>query len=161
MSGEKAKCIGDKIWQGVKSFKQIGRQTVYNLEVEGDNSYTANNIIVHNCQAFSFSGKMKGMSTKQGEEVYTIERYLELKREGFQFEGQSYLFWEYMRILNEVRKYNPNVFFLLENEDVREVGALPVPCYRCTWSAYQLCSCVGTTKKAYLLEQYPNKASQW
>ena len=120
MSGEKAKCIGDKIWQGVKSFKQIGRQTVYNLEVEGDNSYTANNIIVHNCQAFSFSGKMKGMSTKQGEEVYTIERYLELKREGFQFEGQSYLFWEYMRILNEVRKYNPNVFFLLENVKMLE-----------------------------------------
>lgn len=29
--------------------------------------------------------------------------------------GQSYLFWEYMRILTEVRKYNPDVKFLLEN----------------------------------------------
>lgn len=52
------------------------------------------------CQSFSFSGKMKGMSTAQGEEIYTLEHYLRLKREGFEFEGQSYLFWEYMRILS-------------------------------------------------------------
>ena len=47
---------------------------------------------------------MKGMSTKSGEEIYTLEHYLELKRQGFEFEGQSYLFWEYMRILTELRK---------------------------------------------------------
>lgn len=46
------------------------------------------------CQSFSFSGKMKGMSTAQGEEIYTLDRYLELKSQGFEFEGQSYLFWE-------------------------------------------------------------------
>ena len=34
---------------------------------------------------------------------------------GFEFEGQSYLFWEYMRILTDIRKYNPDVKFLLEN----------------------------------------------
>jgi intein/homing endonuclease len=27
--------------------------TVYNIEVENDNSYTANNCIVHNCQDIS------------------------------------------------------------------------------------------------------------
>jgi len=32
-------------------------QTVYNLEVEEDNSYTVNNIVVHNCQPFSSSGQ--------------------------------------------------------------------------------------------------------
>ena len=72
------------------------------------------------CQSFSMSGKMKGMSTEQGEEVYTLDRYLELKSQGFKFEGQSYLFWEYMRILTELRKYNPNILFFLENVEMLE-----------------------------------------
>lgn len=73
------------------------------------------------CQNFSFSGGMKGMSVKtRNEEVYTLERYLELKEKGFEFEGQSYLFWEYMRILTELRKYNPNIYFLLENVKMLE-----------------------------------------
>ena len=70
------------------------------------------------CQSFSFSGKMKGMSTTQGEEIYTLNRYLELKSQGFEFEGQSYLFWEYMRILKELRNYNPNIYFFLENVEM-------------------------------------------
>lgn len=70
------------------------------------------------CQSFSFSGKMKGMSTTQGEEIYTLNRYLELKSQGFEFEGQSYLFWEYMRILTELRNYNPNIYFFLENVEM-------------------------------------------
>jgi len=63
------------------------------------------------CQSFSFAGTRKGMSTEQGEEITTLERYLELKSEGFAFSGQSYLFWEFVRILRET---NPR-YFLLEN----------------------------------------------
>lgn len=63
------------------------------------------------CQSFSFAGKRKGMSTKDEQEILTLEHYLELKAEGFEFEGQSYLFWEYMRLLNEVKPK----YFLLEN----------------------------------------------
>lgn len=70
------------------------------------------------CQSFSFAGKRVGMSTTDKEEIYTLNRYLELKEEGFQFEGESYLFWEYMRILTDIRKYNPNVLFLLENVEM-------------------------------------------
>ena len=114
------KVIGDKIWYNAKMLTPCERQTVYNLEVDEDNSYTANNIVVHNCQSFSFSGKMKGMATSQGEEIYTLDRYLELKQQGFEFEGQSYLFWEYMRILTELRKYNPNILFFLENVEMLE-----------------------------------------
>ena len=33
---------------------------VYNLEVEEDHSYTANTVIVHNCQDFSQAGKQAG-----------------------------------------------------------------------------------------------------
>lgn len=70
------------------------------------------------CQSFSFAGKRVGMKTTENEEIYTLERYLQLKQEGFEFEGQSYLFWEYMRILTELRRYNPNVLFLLENVEM-------------------------------------------
>jgi len=63
------------------------------------------------CQSFSFAGKRKGMSTKDEQEILTLEHYLQLKKEGFEFEGQSYLFWEYMRLLNECKPK----YFLLEN----------------------------------------------
>jgi DNA (cytosine-5)-methyltransferase 3A len=63
------------------------------------------------CQSFSFAGKRKGMSTKCETEILTLEHYLELKAEGYEFEGQSYLFWEYMRLLNETKP----TYFLLEN----------------------------------------------
>lgn len=70
------------------------------------------------CQSFSFAGKRIGMKTVTNEEIYTLDRYIELKSEGFRFEGQSYLFWEYMRILTDIRKYNPDVLFLLENVEM-------------------------------------------
>ena len=68
------------------------------------------------CQSFSFAGKRKGMSTKDEQEILTLEHYLELKNEGFEFEGQSYLFWEYMRLLNETKPK----YFLLENVEMGE-----------------------------------------
>jgi DNA (cytosine-5)-methyltransferase 3A len=72
------------------------------------------------CQSFSFVGKRKAMSTKDNIEIYTLKHYLELKSEGYEFEGESYLFWEYMRLLNELRVKNPNIFFLLENVEMGE-----------------------------------------
>tara|TARA_R100001443_G_scaffold80380_1_gene87449 strand:+ start:289 stop:1830 length:1542 start_codon:yes stop_codon:yes gene_type:complete len=63
------------------------------------------------CQSFSFAGKRKGMSTKCNQEILTLEHYLQLKTDGFEFEGQSYLFWEYMRLLKETKPK----YFLLEN----------------------------------------------
>lgn len=63
------------------------------------------------CTNFSMSGKRNGMITKDNVEVLTLDQYLQLKKEKFQFAGYSYLFWEYVRILKEV---NPT-YFLLEN----------------------------------------------
>ena len=62
------------------------------------------------------------MSTIDKREIHTLEHYLELKHEGFLFEGESYLFWEYMRILTDIRKYNPDVLFLLENVEMGKNG---------------------------------------
>lgn len=67
------------------------------------------------CQSFSFSGKGDGMVTSTNEEILTLERYLELKSENFEFKGQSYLFWEYVRVLKSIQELNPKVKFLLEN----------------------------------------------
>lgn len=51
---------------------------VYNLEVEDDNSYTADAVAVHNCQSFSIAGKREGLA------------------------GASGLMWEYIRCVQEV-----------------------------------------------------------
>lgn len=63
------------------------------------------------CQSFSFCGKRNGMSTVDKQEVLTLEHYLQLKSDGYKFDGQSYLFWEYVRLLKEVKPK----YFLLEN----------------------------------------------
>jgi site-specific DNA-cytosine methylase len=68
------------------------------------------------CQSFSFAGRRKGMSTKDEQEILSLEHYLKLKEEEFEFEGQSYLFWEYMRLLNEIKPK----YFLLENVEMGE-----------------------------------------
>ena len=68
------------------------------------------------CQSFSFAGKRKGMATKCETEILTLEHYLELKTDGYEFEGQSYLFWEYMRLLNQCKP----TYFLLENVEMGE-----------------------------------------
>lgn len=67
------------------------------------------------CQSFSFAGKRLGMTTKEKLEILTLEDYLDFKLCSFEFEGQSYLFWEYVRILEELRKVNHKIKFLLEN----------------------------------------------
>lgn len=62
------------------------------------------------CTNFSSIGYANGMSSGDTE-ILSLEQYLELKEQKVLFDGQSYLFWEYCRLLNEVK---PN-YFLLEN----------------------------------------------
>lgn len=77
------------IWFRFKEMLQTNIvKTVYNIEVENDNSYTANNCTVHNCQSFSVAGNQKGFEDPRGQ-----------------------LFLEYIRILNEVKPK----YFVFEN----------------------------------------------
>ncbi len=62
------------------------------------------------CTNFSFIGHANGMSLGDTE-ILSLKQYLKLKEQNAVFDGQSYLFWEYCRLLNEVK---PD-FFLLEN----------------------------------------------
>ena len=53
---------GEYTWFSVSMIRKGGLQftdTVYNFEVEEDNSYIVENTIVHNCQGFSHAGKKK------------------------------------------------------------------------------------------------------
>ena len=71
--------IEDKIATKITKIEKIDKDTiVYNFEVEDDNSYTCDNVIVHNCQDLSLSGKGKGMSdtsTRSGM-LWEVERIL-------------------------------------------------------------------------------------
>lgn len=62
------------------------------------------------CTNFSSIGYANGM-TANGSDISTLEQYLFLKDSGHKFEGESYLFWEYVRLLKEIKPK----YFLLEN----------------------------------------------
>lgn len=81
--------LGDIIWVPFKRSTVSGTELVFNLEVANDNSYTANNVIVHNCQNLSAAHSI---------------------REGL-VGDKSRLFYEYYRLLQETKP----TYFLLEN----------------------------------------------
>lgn len=70
---------------------------VYNIEVEDDNSYTVNNCIVHNCQAWSVAGQQQGDKDERG-----------------------MLFWTTLEVISQVLKHNPNAKFLMENVKMKK-----------------------------------------
>lgn len=67
--------------------------TVYNFEVEEDNSYVANNLTVHNCQDYSIARTSKGNDGLVGE--------------------KGVLFWDIIRMVREIKPRH----ILLENVD--------------------------------------------
>lgn len=100
------------------------------------------------CQSFSFAGKRVGMVTTDKVDITDLQTYLDLKEMGFEFEGQSYLFWEYMRILTDIRKYNLNVKVpARKREDVEEVGNSVNQGYRSGRP-----DCLTTVQRANLLQ---------
>lgn len=54
--------LGPKVYAVIPTGLQ---ETVYNLEVEEDNSYVANNFVVHNCQPFSSAGNQTGFEDER------------------------------------------------------------------------------------------------
>jgi site-specific DNA-cytosine methylase len=86
--------LGDFIWNPIKKLiKTDKKKPVFNLEVEEDNSYVANNHVVHNCQGFSFAGKQLNFD-----------------------DPRSKLFFEFVRLLKECKPK----YFLLENVKMKK-----------------------------------------
>lgn len=93
--------IGNQIFTPIREIEFVNEQTdVYNFEVENDNSYTCENIVVHNCTDLSLAGRQAGMARNSG--------------------TRSGLLWEVERILNECRELGelPDI---LQMENVCEV----------------------------------------
>lgn len=83
-------------------------ETVYNMQVSKDNSYTANNFTVHNCQDMSVAGKRKGMSKecpKCGYKSVANEDADTCPECGSEMQyTRSGLFMEQIRIIKEMRE---------------------------------------------------------
>ena len=75
------------------------------------------------CQSLSVAGNGKGITTNDGMVIDSLGKYLFLKEVmGYTYDDnsskyftESSLFWEYIRIYRGIKKYNPDVKFLLEN----------------------------------------------
>lgn len=64
----------------------VKRVSVYNLEVENDNSYTANGAIVHNCQSISQAGLQHGFTEGSGTRssiIWNVRDCVKAKRPKF------------------------------------------------------------------------------
>lgn len=75
------------VWFPVKEVIETGcTDTVYNMEVENDNSYTANGAIVHNCTDISNAGKQEGFTEGSGTRsslLWECQKAIEVKRPKF------------------------------------------------------------------------------
>ena len=54
------------LWGQVRLKTPVGINVVYNLEVEDDHTYIANNAVVHNCQDLSIAGQRRGLVNEDG-----------------------------------------------------------------------------------------------
>lgn len=97
-----AKRIGNQIFTKIRSIERFDEEIeVFNMEVEKDNSYVCENIVVHNCTDLSVAGKMQGMEEGSG--------------------TRSSLLWEVKRLLMEVHELGKGMPQVLVMENVPQV----------------------------------------
>ena len=73
------------IWYPINSIEYVGKNNVYDIEVEDSHSFTVQNTIVHNCQDLSKAGLQKGMEKGSGTRsgmLWEVERILDELNEG-------------------------------------------------------------------------------
>lgn len=100
-NARKSEAYKDELYswvKGAKSNTSTGEwKTVYNIEVAIDNTYTANNIVVHNCQAWSVAGKQGGTNDPRGMLFHTM-----------------------IDIFNHIKSLNPDINYLFENVKMKK-----------------------------------------
>jgi len=74
------------------------------------------------CQSMSKMGKGQGITTKDGTVIKTLKQYMVIKnrteKRGLRWEdvfNTSALYWEFVRLYEGIKVYNPKLLFLLEN----------------------------------------------
>lgn len=85
--GNEGVYIDGMLWMPIRSidYNEKFNDFVYNFEVEDDNSYVANNLTVHNCQAFSVAGHRKGFEDTRGTLFFEIMRFARILKPKFLF----------------------------------------------------------------------------
>lgn len=68
--------------------------TVYNLEVDEDNSYVADSVVVHNCQNLSISGNKQGLNGNESRLFLEQMRVVEEMRVSSNGTKPRYMVWE-------------------------------------------------------------------
>lgn len=89
------------IWYPIKEITEIGKQQVYDIEIEDSHSFTVQNTIVHNCQDLSLAGMRQGMAKGSG--------------------TRSGMLWEVERLLDEIKNEGSELPQILLMENVPEV----------------------------------------
>lgn len=91
-----------KLWQPIKTKKYVGKGTVYNISVEEDESYIANNLVVHNCTFWSISQKPdKRETTNSGQGWELFKNYLIAKEK---FKPDYFLYENNESIDNKIQE---------------------------------------------------------
>lgn len=96
--------VEDKCCVAIRTIKETkGSIRVYNISVEEDESYTCDNIVVHNCQDISNAGVQRGFEKDSGTRsslLWECERAIEYKR-------PKYLLMENVKALTQ-KKFMPD-----------------------------------------------------
>jgi site-specific DNA-cytosine methylase/intein/homing endonuclease len=92
------------VWYPIKEIEKLDKfETVYNISVDEDNSYTANNAIVHNCQDFSISGKQAGGDKDTGTRSSLMWNTVDIVK----YCKPKYVIWENVKnLLSQKHRHN-------------------------------------------------------
>lgn len=157
------KCKQDKaffengyIWFPIRNIRKYYSECiVYNMEVEDNHTYTANGVIVHNCQDFSAAGNQKGGVKGSGTRsslLWECERAIESKRPKYllmenvaalvsqkfiklfnkwQHTLESYGYTNYAKVLNAkdygVPQNRERIFMVSVRNDINQKFYFPQP----------------------------------
>ena len=114
--------MGEYVWHRFNGKTEIPFDDyVYNMEVKDDNSYTANNLGVHNCQDISVAGKQRGLDGERSGIYFNIIDIIKSKEES---DKPTYLLVENVKNLLSI---NAGFDFATVLSEMDEAG------YDCKW----------------------------
>ena len=109
------------VWYPLKTITNNYQQNtnVYNFEVNKDNSYIVENVIVHNCNDFSHAGKRKGFESTTG---HDLKEKVDTEKEN----SRGTLYKSFVEVVKRVKPkifVAENVYGLLtmKNEPIKQI----------------------------------------